>query len=153
MPIVRWEPFRDFPGMQRQLNRIFAFPRAFGGPLLTEEESGVSTWMPAVDIFETDQNIVLKVELAGVDPKDVEVRVENNTLYLKGQRKAEKEVTEEKYHHVERTFGSFARSFALPNSVDGEKVTAEYQDGVLTLTLPKKEEAKPKAVKITINRG
>jgi HSP20 family protein len=131
---------------------MFAFPRAFGGSLSTEEP-GVSTWIPAVDIFETDQNVVLKAELAGVDPNDVEVRVEKNTLYLKGQRKADKEVTEEKYHRVERSFGSFARSFALPNSIDGQKVSAEYQDGVLTLALPKKEEAKPKTIKIAISRG
>jgi HSP20 family protein len=131
---------------------MLAYPRSFGGSL-SEDEPGVNTWMPAVDIFETDQNVVLKVELAGIDPKDVEVRVEKNTLYLKGQRKSEKEVTEEKYHHVERSFGSFARSFALPDSIDGERVSAEYQDGILTLTLPKKEEAKPKTIKIAISRG
>jgi HSP20 family protein len=157
MVMVRWEPFRDLLVTQRQLNRLFSetFPlgfEGFPGSLKGEEPNG-RTWAPAVDIFETDQNMVLKVELAGVDPKDVEVRVENNTLYLKGQRKTEKEVEEGKYHHTERFFGSFARSFALPSSIDGEKVTAEYRDGILTLTLPKKEEAKPKAIKIAVSRG
>ncbi len=157
MRIVRWEPFQHLVGMQHQFERMFneTFPRGFEGSLFKEREQtpGVRAWVPAVDSFETDHNVILKVELAGVDPNDVEARVENNTLYLKGQRKTDKEVKEENYHHVERYFGSFARSFVLPNSIDGEKVTAEYQDGVLTLTLPKKEEAKPKAIKITVSQS
>src|SRR3974377_1526994 len=103
MPIVRWEPFRETPATQRQLNRMFndvLSPGFEGFPSLFREEPNVRTWMPAVDIFESDQSVVLKAELPGVDPKDVEVRVENNTLYLKGQRKVDKEVKEEKYHHV-----------------------------------------------------
>jgi len=101
-----------------------------------------------VDIYETDQNVVLKAELAGVDPKDVEIRVEDGNLYLKGERKFEKEVKEEDYHRVERSYGSFMRSFPLPSSVDADKASAEYKSGVLTLTLPKKEESKPKTIKI-----
>lgn len=153
MLVARWQPFPDLVAMQNQLNRVFneAFPRAFEGPHRPEEgEAGFGTWAPAVDIFETEHNLVLKAELAGVDPKDVEVRVENSTLYLKGQRKMDKEVNEEHYHRIERSFGTFARSFALPDSVDAEKVAAEYQHGILTLTMPKKEKAKPKAIKITI---
>jgi HSP20 family protein len=103
-----------------------------------------------VDIFETADNIVLKAELPGVDPKDVEIRVEDNTLYLKGERKFEREVKEENYHRVERSYGGFARSFSLPNSIDAEKVSAEYKDGLLTLTMPKREEAKPKTIKIDV---
>ena len=152
MQILRWEPFRELAAMQHDLNRMFSggLPRAFDRPLRKPEPS-VRPWAPAVDIFETDENVVLKVELAGVDPNDVEVRVENNTLYLKGERKAEKDVKEQKYHHVERSFGSFARSFTLPRTVDGEKVAGEYHDGILTLTLPKKEEAKPKTIKINVS--
>jgi len=151
MQILRWEPFRELAAMQQGLDRIFSetLPRAFGRPL-AEQEPGVRVWAPAVDIFETDKNVVLKVELAGVHPNDVEVRVENNTLYLKGQRKEDKEVKEPKYHQVERLFGSFERSFTLPQSLDSEKVAAEYHDGILTLTLPKKEEAKPKTIKINV---
>jgi len=151
MQILRWEPFRELAAMQQGLDRIFSetLPRAFGRPL-AEQEPGVRVWAPAVDIFETDKNVVLKVELAGVDPNDVEVRVENNTLYLTGQRKAETEVKEQKYHHMERLVGRFARSFTLPGTVDGQKVAAEYHDGILTLTLPKKEEAKPKTIKINV---
>ena len=152
MQILRWEPFRELTTMHENLNRVFSdvFPRAFARPL-AGEEPGVRVWAPATDIFETAKNMVFKVELAGVDPNDVEVRVENNTLYVKGQRKAEKEVKEQKYHHVERSFGSFARSFALPHSVEGEQVAAEYKDGILTLTFPKKEEAKPKTIKISVS--
>jgi len=106
-----------------------------------------------VDVYETDQNVMLKAELPGVDPKNVEIRVEDGTLYLKGERKFEKEVKEENYHRVERSYGSFTRSFALPSSVEAEKATAEYKDGVLTLTLPKKEEAKPKTIKILASKN
>jgi HSP20 family protein len=103
-----------------------------------------------VDIFETADNIVLKAELPGIDPNDVEIRVEDNTLYLKGERKFEREVKEENYHRVERSYGAFARSFSLPNSIAAEKVVADYKDGLLTLTMPKREEAKPKTIKIDI---
>jgi HSP20 family protein len=152
MQILRWEPFRELAAVQHDLNRMFSggLPRAFHRPLGKQEPS-VRSWAPAVDIFETDKNVVLKVELAGVDPNDVEVRVENNTLFLKGQRKEDKEVKEPKYHQVERFFGSFERSFTLPQSLDGDKIAAEYHDGILTLTLPKKEEAMPKTIKISVS--
>jgi len=152
MTIVRWQPFRDLLATEREFDRIFC--EAFS-PLFGEREGELSTraWAPAVDIFETENNIVLKAEVPGVDPKDVEVRVEDNTLYLKGERKFEKETKEENYHRIERSYGSFARSFALPNSIDAEKVAAEYQDGLLTLTLPKREEAKPKTIKINVSKN
>jgi HSP20 family protein len=150
MAIVRFEPFRDLLKTQREFNRLFsdAFPRLFG-----EEEPSTRTWAPAVDIYETENDIVLKAELPGVDPKDVEVRVEDNTLFLKGERKFEKEVKEENYHRVERSYGSFARSFSLPSSIAADKVTAEYKDGLLTLTMPKREEVKPKTIKINVSKN
>lgn len=153
MAIVTWQPFRELAAMQHRLDRMFSdtLPRAYAGfRVPSGEDQGLGAWAPAVDIFETDQNVVLKAELAGVDPKDVEVRVENNTLYLKGQRKVDTEVKEENYHRVERSFGSFARSFALPDSVDADKVAAEYQNGILTLTIPKKEKAKSRAISIKV---
>jgi HSP20 family protein len=152
MAIVRWKPFRDLLATEREFDRIF---REAFSPLFSEREAELSTraWAPAVDIFETENNIVLKAELPGVEPKDVEVRVEDNTLYLKGERKFEKETKEENYHRIERSYGSFARSFALPNSIDAEKVAAEYKDGLLTLTLPKREEAKPKTIKINVSKN
>ncbi len=150
MAIVRWEPFRDLLATQKEFDRLFreAFTPGFGGG-----ELSTRPWAPPVDIFENENNIVLKAELPGVDPKDVEVRVEGNTLYLKGERKFEKETKEENYHRVERSYGSFARSFSLPNSIDAEKVAADYKDGLLTLTLPKREEAKPKTVKINVSKN
>jgi HSP20 family protein len=106
-----------------------------------------------VDIYENGDSLVLKAELPGINPDDVEIRVEDNTLYLKGERKFEKEVKEQNYHRVERTYGTFTRTFTLPNSVDADKVAANYKDGVLTLTMPKKEEAKPKTIKINVSNN
>jgi len=150
MAIVRWEPFRDLMASQRDFDRLFreAFSPTFG-----EGELSTRTWAPAVDIYENGDNLVLKAELPGINPDDVEIRVEDNTLYLKGERKFEKEVKEQNYHRVERSYGTFTRSFSLPNSVDADKVGASYQDGVLTLTMPKKEEAKPKTIKINVSKN
>jgi HSP20 family protein len=150
MAIVRWEPFRDLMPTQREFDRLFK--EAFN-PFFGEGNLSTRTWAPAVDIYETENDIVLKAELPGIDPKDVEVRVEDSTLYLKGERKFQKEVKDENYHRVERTYGSFARSFSLPNSINAEKVKAEYKDGLLTLTLPKREEAKPKTIKIDVSKN
>jgi HSP20 family protein len=151
MPIVRWEPFRGLLTTQDRFNRLVnqTLSQAFG----EEEDGKLGAWSPAVDIFETEQNVVLKAELPGVDPKDVEVRVENNTLFLKGQRKFENEVKEENYHRIERSYGSFTRTFALPGTINAENVSAEYKGGVLTLTMPKREEAKPKTIKINVNNN
>lgn len=150
MAIVRWEPFRDVMTAQREFDRLF---KEGFTPFVGEGELSTRTWAPPVDIYETENDIVLKAELPGVDPKDVEVKVEDNTLYLKGERKFEKEVKNESYHRVERSYGSFARSFSLPNSISAEKVKAEFKDGLLTLTLPKREEAKPRTIKIDVSRN
>ena len=150
MAIVRWEPFRDLLTTQREFDRLFK--EAFS-PMSGETELSTRSWAPPVDIYETEDAIVLKAELPGVDAKDVEVRVEDNTLYLKGERKFEKEVKEQNYHRVERSYGSFARSFSLPNSIDADKVKAEFKDGLLTLTMPKREEAKPKTIKIDVTKN
>ncbi len=152
MAIVRWEPFRDLVSLQDRMNRIFddAFRGARPG---TEEEWALGgSWAPAVDIYEQGHDIVLKAELPGVDPKDVDVRVENNVLTLRGERKFDNEVKRESYHRVERAYGAFSRSFTLPNVVDTEKIKAEFKDGVLRVSLPKKEEAKPKQVAISVAR-
>jgi HSP20 family protein len=150
MAIVRWEPFRDLLTSQREFDRFFreAFSPAMGGG-----EVSTRTWAPPVDIYENGDNLVLKAELPGVNPDDVEIRVEDNTLYLKGDRKFEKEVKEQNYHRVERSYGTFTRTFSLPNSIDADKVAANYKDGVLTLTMPKKEEAKPKTIKINVSNN
>ena len=149
MAIVRFEPFRDL-ATQREYVRLLK--EAFS-PMSGEPEVSTRSWAPPVDIYETEDAIVLKAELPGIDPKDVEVRVEDNTLYLKGERNYEKEVNEQNYHRIERSYGSFARSFSLPNSIDAEKVKAEYKDGLLTLTMPKREETKPKTIKIDVTKS
>jgi len=149
MAIVRFE--QGFPvTAQNQLER---FLREAFSPVLGEGEVSTRTWAPPVDIYENGDSLVLKAELPGIDPDDVEIRVEDNTLYLKGERKPEKDVKEQNYHRIERSYGTFARSFSLPNSVDADKVVANYKDGVLTLTMPKKEEAKPKTIKINVSKA
>lgn len=149
MAIVRWEPFRELLSTQDRFNQLFnqTFSQAFGKE---SQELGSRNWAPAVDIYETDHNLVIKTELPGIDPNDVEVRVENNTLFLQGERKFEKNTSEENYHRVERSYGTFSRSFTLPSSVNTENAQAEYKNGILTLTLAKREEAKPKTIKIQV---
>ena len=150
MPIVRWEPFRDLLSSQKDFDRLF---RATFSPFFRAGDLSTRTWAPAVDIYEDNNNLVLKADLPGVDPKDVEIKVENGTLYLSGERKFEKEVREENYHRVERSYGAFSRSFSLPNSIDADKVVAEYKDGQLILTMPKREEAKPKTIKVNVSKN
>jgi HSP20 family protein len=144
MPVVRWEPFRDVVSTQEQLNRLFneTFSRRAG------PAPGSRAWAPAVDIREAEHHLVLTAELPGVNPNDVEIRLENSTLYLKGERKLEG--SQPSYHQIERAYGPFSRSFMLPDSVDPNNVVAEFKDGVLTLTLPKREGAKPRSVKIQV---
>jgi HSP20 family protein len=149
MAIVQWEPYRELLTTQDRFNQLFnqTFGQAFGAE---GQDLGNRVWAPPVDIYETEQNLVMKVELPGIDPKDVEVRVENQTLFIRGERKTEKDVKDGSYHRVERSYGSFARSFTLPSTVNTENASAEYKDGVLTLTLAKREEAKPKTINIQV---
>lgn len=147
MAIVRWDPFGGFLPNRDSFNRFF---NEAVTNFMNAEETQPKKWTPAVDIYETESNLVLKSELPGIDPKDVEVRIENGTLYLKGERKQESDVKDENYHRIERSYGSFTRTFSLPSSVDVDNVKAEFKDGVLTLTLAKREAAKPKTVKINV---
>lgn len=148
MALVRWDPFRDIITLRERMDKMFEDSLArFRMP---EEATMPTFWSPSVDIYETDENIVLKAELPGVDKKDVSVEVKDNTLILKGERKREKEVKEENYHRVERSFGTFMRSFSLPVTVKQDQVKAKFKDGVLEVTLPKAEEAKHKQVKVEV---
>jgi HSP20 family protein len=113
-----------------------------------ESAPSTTAWNPSVDVFENDNEVIFKAELPGMNAKDIEVKLENNVLMLKGERRFEKETKEENYHRIEREYGTFSRSFALPHAVDGDKVKAEYKDGILKVTLPKKEDTKPKPIKI-----
>jgi HSP20 family protein len=114
------------------------------------EESNLTSWAPAADIYETEHELVVKADLPEIDPKDLDIRVENNILTIRGERKFEKKVNEENYLRVERAYGAFSRSFSLANTVNAEAIKADYQNGVLTLTIPKREEAKPKQIKVNV---
>jgi HSP20 family protein len=144
--IARLESFRGLSTLQDQFNRLFN--EQFRNP---SEESAWTSWAPAVDIYETPNELVVKADLPDVNEKEIDVRVENNLLTIRGERKFEKSVSEENFLRVERTYGSFSRSFSLPNTVNAEKIGAEYKNGVLTVTLPKREESKPRQVKVTVN--
>jgi HSP20 family protein len=143
--LTRWEPFRGATTLQDQINRAFndVFDR-------TGEESSLTAWAPAVDIYETEQELVVKADLPEVDPKDLDIRVENNILTIRGERKFEKKVNEDNYLRIERSYGSFSRSFTLANTVNSEAIKAAYENGVLTLSIPKREEAKPKQIKVNV---
>jgi HSP20 family protein len=141
----RWEPFRGAATLQEQVNRLFGNALEHSG-----EESNLTSWAPAVDIYETEHELVVKADLPEVDPKELDIRVENNLLTIRGERKFEKKVNEENYLRVERAYGSFSRSFSLANTVNAEAIKADYQNGVLTLTIPKREEAKPKQIKVNV---
>ena len=146
MPIVKVDPFRELTAMQDRMARLF------GDVYLRDEDTGVrGTWTPAVDIFETEaHDLVLKAELPGMTREDIEVVVENSTLVLKGTKKFNADVKDENYRRIERTYGTFHRSFTLPNTVDASKVTADYKNGVLTVKLPFREEAKPRTINVEI---
>jgi HSP20 family protein len=142
----RWEPFRGAATLQEQVNRLFGNVLEHSG-----EESNLTSWAPAVDIYETEHELVVKADLPEVDPKELDIRVENNLLTIRGERKFEKKVNEDNYLRVERAYGSFSRSFSLANTVNAEAIKADYQNGVLTLTIPKREEAKPKQIKVNVS--
>ncbi len=140
MSLIKWDPFREFNALNERMGGFLG--RNWEAPLST------TAWNPAVDIFENDNEIIIKAELPGMNAKDIEVKIENNILMLKGERRFEKETKEENYHRVEREYGTFSRAFTLPVAVNPEKVVAEYKDGLLKVVLPKKEEIKPKPIKV-----
>jgi HSP20 family protein len=144
--LTRFEPFREFVTLQDRINRVFRDSYKD-----SEDESlTTSSFAPAVDVYEDEHNVTLKIEVPGIDEKDIDVRLENNTLTVHGERKIEKEEKEENYRRVERQYGSFTRTFTLPTTVDSEKVSATYDKGVLKIALPKKAEAKPKQIKVNV---
>ena len=147
MALARWTPRGNLQSFQDEMNRMF--DQFFRGGTGEEAGWGVRTWAPPVDIYETDDALILKAELPGVSKDDVSIEIHQNTLILRGQRKHEAEVKEDNYHRVERAYGTFQRSFMLPTLVDQEHVQATYHDGVLELRLPKSEAAKPKRIAIS----
>src|ERR1039458_710990 len=145
--LTRFEPFRDPNTIQDRINRMF---REFYAPEGRDESLTTSSFAPAVDVYEDEHNVTLKIELPGIDEKDIDVRIENNTLTVHGERKIEKEEKEENYRRVERQYGSFTRTFTLPSTVNHDNVQANYDKGVLKVNLPKKAEAKPKQIKVNV---
>jgi HSP20 family protein len=146
MAIVKYNPFRDLRGMQDQMNRLLdmAWNRESG------EELREGLWQPMVDIYEDETSVIIKAEVPGIDQNDIEVRIEDNTLTLRGERKHDQTIQKENYHRVERYYGSFQRSFSLPHTIDQGNVRATCDKGVLTVTLPKREETKPKQIKVEV---
>ncbi len=145
--LTRWEPFRELSNMQERLNRLLRESYSPEGP---EEALTSTSFAPPVDIYEDEHNITLKIEVPGIDEKDIDVRIENNTLTVHGERKFEKEEKEENFCRVERQYGGFTRSFTLPSSVDPGQVSADYDKGVLKINLAKKAEAKAKQIKVNV---
>jgi HSP20 family protein len=150
MTLVRWDPFRELEDMSNRLNRVFSRPSLPGTNGNGKEAMTVADWVPSVDVSETEGEYQIKAEIPDVKKEDVKVTVEDGVLTIQGERKHEKEEKGKKYHRVERSYGSFIRSFTLPDLVDEEKVKAEFKDGVLNLQLPKSEKAKPKAIEVTV---
>ncbi len=147
--LTRWDPFREFVTIQDRMNRLF---RDSYGPEGKDESLATTAFAPPVDVYEDEHNITLKIEVPGIDEKDIDVRIENNTLTVHGERKFEKEEKEENYRRVERQYGSFTRTFTLPNTINQESVEADYDKGVLKVKLAKKAEAKPKQIKVNVGQ-
>jgi HSP20 family protein len=143
LTVSRWEPFRDMLTFQNRLNRLLGDSiQAYPGP------EGVGSWVPPVDVVEEPERLVFRAEIPGVSKDDIDIKVENGTLVLRGEKKLEREVEGETAHRVERFYGTFARSFTLPTTIDAGKIQARYKDGVLELVLPKAEVAKPRRIEI-----
>ncbi|MEW6189756.1 MAG: Hsp20/alpha crystallin family protein [Actinomycetota bacterium] len=144
MAIIRWDPFRDFLALQNEIGRLFE--RTFG----LEERPRLGRWVPAIDMYETDDKLVIKAELPGLKAEDVEIHVDEDSLTIKGERKFSEEVKEENYYRIERRYGAFERVIPLPTKIKTTDVGATFKDGVLEVTLPKIEVARPKRVKVKV---
>ena len=145
MTMIKYDPFRELRGLQDEMNRLFNLGVSRSG---NGEDIVRGAWSPSVDIFENQDKIVLEAELAGMKPEEVDISIENNVITLKGERKFEKTEDKDNYHRVERSYGSFVRSFTLPRTVVNDEAEADFQNGVLSITLPKREEAKARKIEI-----
>ncbi len=150
MRLIRLDPWRDFGSLQDRVNKMFGDTLRTLYPQENEElERGA--WAPAVDIHETDDGYVVKADLPGMKKEDIQIDLKDSTLQIKGEKKFEEEASRDNYIRTERAYGTFVRSFSLPHNIDAGKIKASYKDGVLELALPKKEEAKPKQIKVEVN--
>jgi|SRR5687768_7890069 len=152
MAIVRFDPFGDLGQLQDRINRAFdAYGRSSGPGRNDEGLMTTGTWAPPVDIYQTaEQELVLKAELPDISPEDIELNINNDTLTMSGEKRLSNEVNEDQYHRIERRYGAFSRSFSLPPSVDATRISAEHKNGVLTVRLPVREEAKPRQIKVDV---
>jgi HSP20 family protein len=148
MTLTKWDPFKDLLTLQDRMNRLF--DESVRNVKTGDEALSSAIWSPAVDIYETDDEVVVKAELPEVNQKDIDIQIENNTLTLRGERKFNKETKKENFHRIERSYGTFSRSFTLPGSIDQEKINADYKDGILKISMPKREETKPKQIKVAV---
>ena len=146
MAVIRWDPFRDLNTLQERMNLLFEDANR---GWRAEEPSSTTSWSPAVDIYETESEIIVQAELPGMERKEIELSLENNVLTLKGDRRFEKEGKDENYHRIERSYGSFTRAFSIPAMVNEEEIKADYKEGVLAILLPKKERARSKQIEIS----
>jgi len=146
MELTRWDPFKDLQALQDRMNRLFheSTGRLLGRP----DEVFGGQWVPVVDILEEDQEFVVKAELPGMESKDLDIQIQENILTIRGEKHLDQEVQKDRYHRIERSYGSFQRSFTLPNIVDQEKVKAKFKDGLLEIKIPKVERAKPKQIQV-----
>jgi len=149
MSVTRWDPFRDLVTLQERMNRLFEDSLSRSK---TTDEMAMGAWTPAVDIFETPEEVVLRADLPGVDLKEIDVRIENNQLTLRGERKFLKEAKDEDYHRIERSYGTFSRSFQLPGSIDQAGIKAVHKEGVLQVHLPKREDTRPKQIRVDVKK-
>jgi HSP20 family protein len=148
MTLTKWDPFKDLITLQDRMNRLF--DESVRNVRPGDEALSSAIWSPAVDIYETEDEVVVKAELPEVNQKDIDIQIENNTLILRGERKFNKETKKENFHRIERAYGAFSRSFTLPSSINQEKISADYKDGILKISMPKREETKPKQIKVAI---
>lgn len=146
MAVVRWDPFRELTALQGEVNRLFS---RVGGGDVAERQS----WTPSIDVIETEGTIKLKAELAGMDPKDISIEVQDNVLTVSGERRFEEEAKEDKYYRIERRYGSFSRSIALPQAINENGIEAVYENGVLEVSVPKAEVARPKKIAVTLGQN
>lgn len=153
MAITRWDPFRELYSLQNQLNRLFQDSYGTQSSGQSDEFLATSSFVPPVDVYEDEHHVFIRAEVPGIDPNDLDIKVENNVLTVRGERKWNKEEKEENFHRVERRYGAFARSFTLPNTVNTDDVNAGYNNGVLEIKLAKRAEAKPKQIKVGVSQA
>jgi HSP20 family protein len=149
MPVVRWDPLRDLVAIHDRMNRLFE--AALTGTDFPEQSSGVGTWSPIADVYETEESVLVTCEVPGLAQEDIEIKLADNVLSISGERRVEKGPQTQEFHRIERAYGPFSRNFTVPASIDAGKIAASYRDGVLSVSLPKRAEATPRRITVRIS--